>query len=405
MPKLLHPDVLANDWLPPVMIGRCAEVNEVVRRLDPPNPRANPPWIVGVSGPPGSGTSAVARRAAREVVERLRAASAEPPPRTWAVRVGRLRGTHGVATRLLQLFDEGFDGRGFPVAEILAGFLRRVRRDGRPTVLVLDDLDGSEPDLAPILRAIGSPDRFLPEGECGLPPFWTIVAGNPEALTHLHLRVHDRFPFGPFVRLDPFDGASLASIISDRAGRALGGPAPETLVHRIVRRAIEDEGGARRAVDLLRRELLQPLLGLSESRVTDPGSPGVSVEPRVVRAIGAASQGIAAPLGDVKRWEADLARAQGVRPLPTTTLWRRIVRLERAGYVRREIRTGGDGGTRSLVRILTPIDEWITVPNPRESPRVAGAWTGTVPTERPVAPERSWARPAGFPGPFDGGAD
>ncbi len=403
MPALPRPEVLSNDWIPPVMIGRCAEVSDVVRRLDPPNPRANPPWIVGVAGPPGSGTSAVARRAAREVVERLRAASADPSPRLWSVRVGARRGTHGVATALLQLFDEGFDGRGFPVAEILAGFLRRVRRETRPTVLVLDDLAGAEPDLAPLLRAIGSPDRFLPEGECGLPPFWTIVAGTPEALTHLHVRVHDRFPFGPFVRLDPYDAPTLASLVTDRAERALGRPAPEALTQRVVRRAIEDGGGARRAIDLLRRELLRASIGLADRSVPNPELAGVSVEPRVVRAIGAASGGIAARLGDVKRWEAELARAQGARPLPTTTLWRRIVRLERAGYVRREIRTGGDGGTRSLVRILTPIDEWVTVPHPRESPRAAGGWSAPTPAEPPEGSERSWARPGGFPSPFDGG--
>ena len=55
-----------------------------------------------------------------------------------------------------------------------------------------------------------------------------------------------------------------------------------------------------------------------------------------------------------------LAQEQGARPLPTTTLWRRIVRLEQAGYVRREIRPGGSGGTLSLVRVLTPIEEWVT---------------------------------------------
>ncbi len=393
----MRPEVLANDWVPPVAFGRRQEVDEVVRRLDPPVPRAPPPWILGVAGPSGSGTSAVARRAARELVDRLRAASAEPLPRSWSVRVGFLRGTHGVATSLLQLLDEGFDGRGFPVAEIVAGFLRRLRRDSRPTVLVLDDIRSSEPELAPIVRAFGNPDRFLPEGESGLPPIWTILAGTGEGLGHLARRLDGRYPLGPFVRLEPYDAETLARLVSDRAERALGRPAPLGLASRLVGRTLEEGGGARRAIDLLRRELLRRSLAGWERPGPEPAPGHVTIEPRVVRAIGAASHGIAAPLGDVRRWEADLARAQGVRPLPTTTLWRRIVRLERAGYVRREIRTGGNGGTRSLVRVLTPIEEWLTIPFPPENPRAVGPWVAPGPSERPGDPAPPLAARPGWP--------
>ena len=401
----LSPEVLALDWLPPVALGRWREVSDVVRRLDAPTPKANPPWIVGVAGPPGSGTSAVARRAARETVERLRASSADPAPRWWALRVRDRRGTHGVASAMLQLLDDGFDGRGFPVAEILAGFLRRVRREGRPSVLVLDDLSASEPDVAPILRAIGAPDRFLPEGEAGIPPFWTIVAGTPEALARLHSRVYDRFPFGPFVRLETYDERELVAIVRDRAERALRRPAPDALTYRIVARTLEEGGGARRAIDMLRRELLRgSLAGLDRPLASSGEATGVLVEPHVVRAIVAASHGCAAPLGDVKRWEADLARAQGVRPLPTTTLWRRIVRLERAGYLRREIRTGGNGGTRSVVRVLTPVDEWVTIPCPPGSPRGGGPWSGNPPADSALGPTPTPVRPVGPWIAYGGGA-
>lgn len=397
-----RPEVLANDWVPPVAFGRQHEVDEVVRRLDPPVPRARPPWIVGVAGPSGSGTSAVARRAARELVDRLRAASGDPVPRSWSVRVGPLRGTHGVATSLLQLLDEGFDGRGFPIAEILAGFLRRLRRDGRPTVLVLDDVRGSEPEIAPIVRAFGNPDRFLPEGESGLPPLWTILAGTAEGLELLERRLGGRYPLGPFVRLGPYDAGTLARLVTDRAERALGRPAPLGLAARIVARTLEEGGGARRAIDLLRRDLLRRSLAGWERPGPEPAPGHVTIEPRVVRAIGAASHGIAAPLGDVRRWEADLARAQGVRPLPTTTLWRRIIRLERAGYVRREIRTGGNGGTRSLVRVLTPIEEWLTVPFPRESPRADGPWAAPGASETPADPATPLGARPGWAGAPDG---
>jgi hypothetical protein len=360
MQTIAHCEVLARDWLPPVVIGRAREVDEVVRRLDPPAPRAPPPWVVAVSGSSGSGTSTIVRRAAREVADRVRAALGGPFPRILAVRTPFLRGPHGVASALLQRLDEGFDGRGFPAPEILAGLLRRIRREARPTVVILDDLAVGGPDLIPILRAFAEPDRFLPEGESGLPPLWTLLAGTPEGLESVERGLGARSPIGPFVSVAPYGPAALRSIVNDRAERALGYSAPPALLDRVVGRAVEDGGSAQRAVELLRREILGVTFRELRDGVPSARLRGISVEPRVVRAIGVASQGRAARLGEVKRLEAELARAQGVRPLPTTTLWRRIVRLEQAGYVRREIRPGGNGGTLSVLRVLTPVDEWVT---------------------------------------------
>src|SRR5208282_3782655 len=304
MQPTAHSEVLARDWLPPVVLGRAPEVAEVVRRLDPPTPQAPPPWIVAVAGAPGSGTSTIARRAAREVADRVRAALGEPFPRVLAIRTPFLRGPHGIATALVQRLDDGFDGRGFPVPEILAGLLRRLRREARPTVVLLDDVGVGGPDLAPVVRALAEPDRFLPEGESGLPPIWTLLAGTPEGLEVLERAVGSRFPIAPFVAVAPYDTDTLRAIVRDRAERALGHPAPPALVDRVVHRSTEEGASARRGVELLRRELLG--LTFREARDGLPSAKfaGISVEPRVVRAIGAAAQGRSARLADVKRLEA-----------------------------------------------------------------------------------------------------
>ena len=376
-----HPEVLAHDWLPPVVLGREVEVAEVVRRLDAPRPHAPPPWMVGVVGPRGSGTSIVARRAAREVADRVRSSTSGPTPRWVAIRTSRCRGTHGVASAMLGTMDDGFDGRGFPVAEILAGFLRRLRREERPCTLVLDDVRAGGPALGPILRALGDPDRFLPEGENGIPSVWTALAGTPEGVRRAESELDGRWRVGPFVNLSPYGGHALRALVDDRTSRALGRPAPPELVDRVVNVAVEDGGGAVRVIDLVRRALLGP-------GVREPGSAArtrrretaVPIETRVVRAIEEASQGLTASVGDVRRFEARMARAQGVAPLPATTLWRRIVRLEQAGYVRREVRPGGVGGTRSLVRVIAPVDEWVTAPNYRDIHPASGPWDGTSAT-------------------------
>jgi hypothetical protein len=390
-----NPEVLANDWVPPVAIGREREVRDVVRRLDPPTPHAPPPWIVGIAGAAGTGTSTVARRAAREAIDVLRSAGAPPGAHALFVRTAFLRGAHGVATALLRQFDEGFDGRGFPTAEILAGVLRRLRRDGRPTVVVLDDVGVGGADLGPVLAAFGGPDRFLPEGESGIPPVWTLLAGTPEGLATAVAAVEPRYPVRPWVELSPYSDGALRAIVRDRAERALRRPPPGPLVDEIVARSISDGLGARRAVDLLRRALL----GVRGAGRSGPDRPDrafrLAVESTVVRAIGAAALGSSASLGEVRRFEAEIARRQGNRPLPTTTLWRRLVRLERAGYVRREIRAGGSGGTRSVLRLLTPIDEWITVGRPSGTPRAYGGFAGSPGRAEPGSMPR--VRPAGGP--------
>lgn len=355
--------------------------------------------LVSVAGPQGSGTSAVARRAARELVDRSRGRDTGPGPRLLDAPAAGARGTHGVATSLLRRLDGGFDGRGFPTAEVLAGLLRRVRREGRPVVVVLDDVRVAGPDLAPIVRAVRSPDRFLPEGESGLPPLAAIVAGTPEGLSSLDRRV----ALGPPVGLAPYDRAALVALVRDRAERALGRPVPEPWVERIADRAVEDGGGARRAIDLLRRRLLGPLGGPRTSFPSRPPGKTLTVEPSVVRAIRTAWGNGDARLAEVRRLEAELARSQGARPLATTTLWRRIVRLEQAGYLRREIRQGGDGGSRSTLRVLTPITEWVTMPYRPGTPRAFERWVAGG--DWRAADPRDPLRPAPPPGPSDDVAD
>lgn len=399
-----HPEVLARDWLPPVAMGREVEVVELVRRLDAPAPRAPPPWIAAVTGARGSGTSTVARRAARAVADTLRTVPGSGPPRVVVARTLGLRGTHGVASALLRHLDEGFDGQGFSVVEILAGFLRRLRREGRPTVLVLDDLGVGGPDLGPVLRALGDPDRFLPEGENGIPPTWTILAGTPDGVRAAEASLAGRYPLGRPVVLGPYSDRVLSLLVRDRAERALGRPVPPELVARVVTRAVEDGASAALALDQLRRELLGSRRSGRERLPLGLRSCPVAVEPHVVRAIESAVRGQEARVGEVRRWEAELAAAEGSRPLPATTLWRRIVRLEQAGYLRREIRPGGMGGTRSVVRVLLPVDEWVTSALRTDTRRADGSWVSAHWTATPgPAPEEKFLGPGVLPpsGPAD----
>lgn len=387
-----HPEVLASDFVPPVAIGRRAEVARLLDLLGEPRGAPAPPRVVEVVGPEGSGSSVVARIAARTLLEGLRGAGGAAP-RLAGVRVRRCRGSLGVAAALVQTFDEGFDGHGFPAAEVLAGFFRRLRREGRPAVVVLDDIGPSAPDLSVLFRGFVRPDRFLPEGESGVPPVWVLLAGVPEAVATWASARRAGLPEGRRVLLAPYDEETVRAIVRDRLARAFGRPAPPELAEEIARRSLAGGPSANRALEVLRRAVLGSRVGVP---VATPGPAGdrLSLEPRVLEALQRALAEGPAALGALRRWEARLAGIDGERPLPATTLWRRILRLEAEGLIRRQVRMGGEGGTRSMVELVRPFTEWPVRPPPRGTRPAAGP---VASAERDGGPAR-WAA-AGRPTP------
>ncbi|HEV2449168.1 MAG TPA: AAA family ATPase, partial [Thermoplasmata archaeon] len=143
------PETLSTEWVPPILFGRDAESEYLDRLLARPVDAGVP--HAAVTGPKGSGSSVLARAAAGRWV---RSSASSERGRVVAVPVRWCHGTVGVASALLRAFDEGFGGRGFSVAEIMAGFLRRLLRDGRRVAILLDDAGSAGPELRPILRAL-----------------------------------------------------------------------------------------------------------------------------------------------------------------------------------------------------------------------------------------------------------
>jgi len=373
----VHPEVLASDWLPPVPLFRRGEVRliaDLVRR----GWTGDGPRLVALRGPAGSGTSTVARSAVGAAV---RDAPAEPGhlPRSIQVRVRETRGAWGVATLLLRGLEGDFTGRGFHPSEIMAGLLRRLQRDARPTVVVLDDIGPGAGDLGLIFRALTEPHRFLPEGDA-VPRIVTVVAGATEGLG-VWAAVR-RLPRSAVhqVELGPYPSEVIGSIVADRATRALGRTPPEAWLAQLSRTARDRGYSSTGAVDLLRRSLATPDLA---PIAPSPGQrdPEFSLEPRLLAALQRLERHRRASIAQIRRWEADLATAEGGRPLPATTFWRRIVRLESVGLVHREVRAGGAGGTRSIVELVGPIPESFSRPETRPT----AGWTAgpTGPAARP----------------------
>lgn len=392
-----HPEVLAHDWTPPTPIARLPELQKLSGWLGDPFPPTPRPWGAAVLGAPGAGSSTVARLAARRLAEAMRRERL-PAPLVAQVRVRWCRGAHGVATDLLQRLDEGFRGQGFPTAEVLAGFLRRLRRDVRPAIVLLDDLGPDVADLEPILRGLIHPERFLPEGDESMPPLWVLLAGAPASPATWERIRRGGFPVERVVHLAPYGRADLVAIVRDRAERALGRPCPHGWAERVADRALREGRGAARAVDLLRREILGPVADAPRSPFAPRGRPDdLRIEPRILRALERVALGRATSLGELREWEARLAREEGARPLPATTFWRRVVRLEAAGVVRREVRTGGAGGTRSMLELIRAPDGRGALSPP----------AGTRPSDATGRPGGGWAPPNPWgasrgPGPVPG---
>ncbi len=354
----------------------------------------------------------LARLAAREVADVLRRRSEGSRPLLVLVRTPLYRGSQGVAAALVRALDPGFVERGFPVADILAGFLRRLRKEQRPAVVVLDDLTPGGPDLSRILRALTEPDRFLPEGGEGVPSVAVALAGVPEGVASSLRGEPENSMRESWVRLLPYDREQLSAIVRDRAERALGRPPPEDWIPRWVERALRDGRGAARAMELMRRQILGPdAVGPGSVFLPRGSASGFEVESRLLAAFDDLEPERSMTIAAIREREQNYARKEGVPALPATTMWRRLVRLERAGLVRRAIRIGGTGGSRSRIELVHPVREWPVVTGPGRTPPVVGpsierasSWIAARPVGSSVEPVRQSA-PAGLPrAPPGGGA-
>ena len=389
MPSVDHPELLAAEYVPPTLIGRAVAIERVRRWLTIPSNASGSLAVARVVGPAGSGTSAVARVSARRSLEDLRHLGCSPEPVLATVRVRGCRGTQGVAAALLRTLDDGFNPRGFHTTEMIAGFLRRLVRDGRAAVIALDDIGPAAPDLSPVLAALRHPERFLPEGVGDPPAVRLVVAGRPEASAAWSQWERCDLPMDPLVELAPYTPEEIRAIVRDRALRSTGRPLLGSTEDRLVRQAASGPGGADRALQLLRRELLGHDAVVSAS--VRPGlDRTLQIEPHFLAALSRALERASAPLGEVRSWEARLARSTGRRPLPPTTLWRRILRLEEEGLVRRTIRPGGCGGTRSVLELLRPFSEWPIPPARPGTLRADDVFANSGPSPRAATPEVRW---------------
>ena len=371
--RAVHPEVLAPDWLPPVPLGRRGPLASLLRWLAEPGTAGAHSGSAIVLGPRGSGTSMLARLAARGWVESQEVAGGSSSVVQAVIRPGEAHGAQGAAGELLRALDPEYELRGFSVSELLAGFLRRLRSAQRPAVVVFHDVGPAAPDLSRLISGLLDPGGFLPEGGEGIPPLALVLGGSPEAPRTIAKTKWARSLEPRTLRLLPYTETELTAIVRDRAERSLARSVPAEWVERVVRRAVRDNGSAARAVEVLRRELLGPVISeVGPVYSSVPTGPVLSIEPPLLSALGQLEEGVPVRVGELRSRTTELARTHGEVPMPATTFWRRIIRLERAGVVRRQVRTGGSGGSLSTVALVRPVGEWSSLMDrPRTLPAAA----------------------------------
>jgi hypothetical protein len=254
-------------------------------------------------------------------------------------------------------------------------------------VVVLDDLGPAAPDLSRLVGGLVDPDGFLPEGGDGIPPIAVLLAGSPEGLRAIAKTKLSQILGVHTIRLLPYVEAELTTIVRDRAERSLARSVPAEWVERVVRRAARDRGSATRAIELLRREVLgRDVSELGPVYPTEGNDHEIALERPLLSALDQLEEGVPVRIGELRDRMTNLARTQGEAPLPATTFWRRIIRLERAGVVRRTVRTGGSGGSLSTVLLVRPLGEWPRVTDRSRTLPVAGSSPDLSPM---------WAAPLG----------
>ncbi|HEV2448807.1 MAG TPA: hypothetical protein VGU43_00140, partial [Thermoplasmata archaeon] len=235
-----------------------------------------------------------------------------------------------------------------------------------------------------------APGSFLPEGLTASPRWAVLVAGTLPAPALQRELADSQFRPEERLTLAPYSAEALSELVADRARRALGCEPEPAWLGELLRRSMAEGGGAARALQLLREQFGQEGPAAHEP----PGRPHPgweTVEPRLLAALARATAGGPCELSALRDAERSLARRDGVAPLAATTLWRRMIRLEQMGVLQREVRSGGPGGSRSLVHLRRPLPALGEATERSTLPAIGG------PSGAAATPRLRWERLAAPP--------
>jgi RecA/RadA recombinase len=354
-PLWRNPRALDRTWVPPSLIG-CDEIlprqeTTVLSGLTPGRRVA-----VSISGPRGSGTSTVAAHLVGTAQARLTRPEPKGTPLLLRADVSACRTPLALVTALFRDIDPAFIGRGASTEFLTLLLARRIRTVGRPTIIWLDQVRPTSLDVSRVLRPLAHPEQLLPEGPAGLPTMLLVTSGATDAL-----------PDDPEIirtELRPLQSRDLCKAIMTRANVAFNAPPSLEAVEAIASLSISQGWGLSMVGELLaeagRRAEARGGRWLEVEDVTLPASlpragRDASGFEAVLLEVVRAATGVTT-VGKLKRALDARCREAGLRQPTQARLWRHLVGLERKGLVRREVRVGGAGGSRTEVALMDEKD-------------------------------------------------
>jgi RecA/RadA recombinase len=349
-PLWRDPHALKGAWGSPVLVGRtevlARQETTVLSGLTPGRRVA-----VSISGPRGSGTSTVAAHLVGTDQARLTRPEPKGTPLLLRADVSACRTPLALVTALFRDIDPAFIGRGASTEFLTLLLLRRIRTVARPTIIWLDQIRPSGLDVSRVLRPLAHPEQLLPEGPAGLPAMLLVASGAADVLPDDPEVVH--------TELRPLPARDLCKAIMTRANLAFNAPPSLEAVEAIASLSISRGWGLSMVGELLaeagRRAEARGGRWLEVEDVALPaslpraGRDASSFEAVLLEVLRAAT-GVTT-VGKLKRALDARCQEAGLRQPTQARLWRHLVGLERKGLVRREVRVGGAGGSRTEVAL------------------------------------------------------
>ena len=324
---------------------------------------------------------------------------------------------------MFQQVDPSFLSRGASTRLLFLLLLRRIRLRGAPAVIFLDNLPADWGALPQVIGPFLDPGQVLPEGPQGLPPLAVVLAGNPGSVLPA---VPQIVPPERFLveTVAPFTEEELAEITARWCEAVALEPPEAGAMRRLEGLVVTRGGGASLLMDLL-REAREHALRRGASRISAadvvvrPAShgqsdPGQMLDCYLLETVrsGTGGDGDGWPISDLRDEVHRRCRAEGLAYPSEARLWRHLARMERAGILRRVVRFGGPGGTKSRVYpgivpaprpAGTRNDAGLEIPgwlNPRMG---SGPGSGAIPPggerDPPAVPAEPWTAlsPPGSP--------
>jgi hypothetical protein len=315
------------------------------------------PKLVVLEGPRGVGTSTLAKELVDQVKRTWRGIAREDPVvvHVDVSSLNHAKGdpSRGVATAILQRFNQGVQVQGSSSGRVVWWALRRIAAQPNPVIVWLDQVHEDTRTLAGVLEPLMEPGRVLETGAL-LPPILVVVSGTGKT----DLGSWPECVPAKWIHVPLLPRSVLEEVVAERA-LELGCEISPGAVTKVLNIMVTKGRGLSIMGEILQASAANA--GRTQGGTIserDVPTPRISVRGKTSRqALEVLVLEIVRKAGGqltmgelVEQLTQDLTRA-GEAHRTGSTLRRLTARLEQLGLVERRVTLGGEGGTRSTLSL------------------------------------------------------